>query len=96
MHSALYSSQQHCYVSGDRYTVYICILYWSTDEQLSGYTHAGLYCSCFEQLYLVLLTQCYPLMLRAGDEDATRGHDHFIEVLLACGKSGQHLITDHE
>ena len=35
-------------------------------------------------------------MLRAGDEDTAGGHDHFIEVLLARGESGQHLIADHE
>ena len=56
MHSALYSSQQYCYVSSDGYTVDICILYWSTDEQLSGYAHTQLNCGSLEQLDLVLLT----------------------------------------
>lgn len=71
VHSALDSTEQHCNVSGNGDTVDICVLYWSTDEQLSGHAHSGLNRGSLYELKLVMLIQGYPLMLGAGNQNTS-------------------------
>ena len=69
VHSALDSTEQHCNIFGNGYTVDVCILYRSTDEQLSGHTHSRLNRGGLYELELVVLIQGYPLMFWAGNQD---------------------------